>query len=213
MLGNISHHVFVSQSPYFVSIYDKWEWPCATYLVLTLCSCLGCVDGSQVKWYALESLEVTSPSNSIKRIRHDQDGVQSYNKQTRRKSVSSPYETTSPQESETQIDRWSDAIPWSHLVVFFLCKESTRLFIVIHVIVQLSVGHLSHDQRSTQWKHQSAMMRLECLFYTLWQNGSQSLPTGVQSLSDTLVGDTLSPRHALTHMTGPASSDWLTESL
>ena len=120
VLGNVPHRIFVFWLwcvlvPILVSVYDKWEWPRATYLVLTLCLCRGCVDGSQVKWYVLESLEVTSPSNSRKRTRHDQDGVQSYNKRE--------------EKNQTRIH-------WSCLVVLFLCKEKrTYLFIVIHVIV------------------------------------------------------------------------------
>lgn len=92
------------QTPILLSIYDKCEYPRAVYLVLTLCSCLRCVDRLQVKWCALECLDVTSPSNSRKRTRHDRDGVQSYNKQTWRISVSSLYETTSPCESQIEIE-------------------------------------------------------------------------------------------------------------
>ena len=136
----VAFFYFVSYMPWYPpfihSVCDKREYPRAAYLVQTFYSCRGCIDASQVSRYTLEPHEVTSRSNSKKRTRRDQDGVQNYNKH-KKTTVSNP------RESKIETEGSSDAIPWSHLVVD-LCQKNTHLFVVIHVGVQLSIGHLGH---------------------------------------------------------------------
>ena len=49
-------------------------------------------------------------------------------------------------------------IPWSDVITDHTpLSLSTHLFVVIHVVIQLSIRHFSHDQALMQWKHQSTV--------------------------------------------------------
>ena len=49
-------------------------------------------------------------------------------------------------------------IPWSDVITDHTpLSLSTHLFVVIHVVIQLSIRHFSHDQALIQWKHQSTV--------------------------------------------------------